>query len=251
MATNRHIVSARRCGCSVAVALSLRGLSGVTASVWTTATVGAAGGLAASTTDVLATRAGYGVAGIDYQQTVGQDLWQIGTSTALGGVMGGITYGIQNSSWATVGSSQNTVLSGHGDIQPGTVTIPDGTTLNVYAADGSPITDRLGNAIETGQNLSDVYSQTYGPGETAPNYTLYPPDMPGASDITIAGNPITVNSPTSVGQLLSPNMGTVDWAACAGLEGMPFDFTRYGTVSAIGAGMSGTYGSLRLGNCGH
>ena len=251
MAINTGVAAVSVAAGGGAGALATRGLSGVTATVWTTAFVGASSGAAASTTDVLATRAGYAVAGIDYQQTVGQDLIQIGLSTGLGGLMGGVTYGIQNSPLAQIGVSDNIVLSGHGDIQPGTVTMPDGTTLNVYATDGNMISDRLGNAIETGQNLSGVYSQTYGPGETAPNYTLYPPDMPGAPDITVAGNPITVSSPTSVGQLLSPNMGTVDWAACAGTSLPMFDFNGYGISTAIGVGTPGTIGSLRLGHCGN
>ena len=231
-------------------ALATRGFGAGVSTLMSHVAVGSASGLAASTTDVLATRGGYNLAGIGYQQTIGQDLTQIATGTALGGVMGGTVYGIQNSPLALTGVSPNTVLSGHGDIQPGNVTVPNGTSLRVFAADGSPISDRLGNAIETGQNLSGVYSKTYGPGETAPNYTLYPPDMPGTAPINIVGNPTTVGSATSVGQLLSPNMGTVDWAACAGNYGTLFNYNGYGLSSAIGSGAAGTSSSLKLGNCG-
>lgn len=73
----------------------------------------------------------------------------------------------------------------------------------------STITDKLGNVVETGGDLSKVYSRTYGPGDRLPNYTLYPPE-----GLNIKGNPITVTDPTRVSDLLKPGLGECHWAAC-------------------------------------
>ena len=111
---------------------------------------------------------------------------------------------------------------------------------------------RLGYAIETGQDLSGFYSKTYGPGDTIPNYTLYPNDGSyGGAPLTPAGNPSVVSQPTSIGSLLQPNMGACEWSACAGNTGPTFDFNGYGISTAIGVGAPGASGSVRLGNCGN
>ncbi len=103
------------------------------------------------------------------------------------------------------------IFSGHGgyEIGSGITAIPDGTSLTVYSKFGSTISDELGNMIETGANLSNVYSRTYGTGDRLPNYTLYPPE-----GLNIKGTPITVDSPTQLSDLLNPNMGECHWAAC-------------------------------------
>ncbi|MHC9292580.1 putative adhesin [Mycobacterium sp. LTG2003] len=104
-------------------------------------------------------------------------------------------------------------LSGHGNYYSidGTTRVPPGTTFTVYAEHGSPITGSLGNLIETGGDTSRVYSRTYYPGEEIPNYTLEPPD-----GLDIKGSPHTVDRPTLLSDLLRPNMGNVDFAACLG-----------------------------------
>ncbi|OHT81187.1 alpha/beta hydrolase [Mycobacteroides saopaulense] len=102
-------------------------------------------------------------------------------------------------------------LSGHGTYNPenGTVTVPKGTSVTVYAEHGARITDGLGNRIETGQDVSGVYSRTYTEGEVMPNYTLHPPD-----GLDTQGTPHTVDSATNLRDILSEGMGPVDWAAC-------------------------------------
>ncbi len=111
---------------------------------------------------------------------------------------------------ATAGSS-GTIFSGHGgyEIGSGITVVPEGTTLTVYSKFGSTITDRLGNLIETEGDLSSVYSRTYAAGDRLPNYTLYAPD-----GLVLKGNPVTVSSPTPLSDLLKPDMGGCQWAAC-------------------------------------
>ena len=112
---------------------------------------------------------------------------------------------------ASTNNPSGTVFSGHGgyEIGSGIAVVPEGTTLTVYSKFGSTITDRLGNVVETGGDVSKVYSRTYQPGERLPNYTLHPPE-----GLNIRGGPFTVSAPTRVSELLKPNMGECKWAAC-------------------------------------
>jgi RHS repeat-associated protein len=103
------------------------------------------------------------------------------------------------------------VFSGHGGIRAGDgsmVTVPEGTRLHMYSNHGEPISDALGNRIETG-NPTPV--QVYGPGDKLPNYSLFEPD-----GLNILGTPrnVTVSEETRLSDLLRPNMGSVHWAAC-------------------------------------
>ena len=112
----------------------------------------------------------------------------------------------------------STILSGHGalvvgDSSPLTM-LPQGTSLTFWTEHGNSISDALGDAIETGGNNSPQFPEAAGarsalPGSFVPNYTLYPP-----TGLNILGNPTTVTSPTSLGNLLQPGMGNVNWAAC-------------------------------------
>jgi Putative adhesin Stv domain len=102
-------------------------------------------------------------------------------------------------------------FSGHGSYDPadGEVALPSGTSVTVYAEHGSKITDALGNLIETGGDASRVYSRTFYPGETVPNYTLHPPE-----GLNIHGAPYTVEASTQLSNILRENMGDIDFAAC-------------------------------------
>jgi RHS repeat-associated protein len=113
----------------------------------------------------------------------------------------------------------STVLSGHGalvvgDFSPITV-VPRGTSLTFWTEHGNAISDALGNAIETGKQITvEQFPEAKGacsylPGSVVPDYTLYPP-----TGLNILGNPTTVLSPTRLGNLLRPGMGNVNWAAC-------------------------------------
>lgn len=104
-----------------------------------------------------------------------------------------------------------TVFSGHGAYYPQnrTVIVPEGTQITFYSSHGATITDELGNRIETGQDLSNVFQRTYGPGSVVPNYTLSPP-----GNLKIMGDPVTVTEDTNLSELLQPDMGKVCWAAC-------------------------------------
>lgn len=112
-----------------------------------------------------------------------------------------------------VGPDGRYKISGHGDYHSGdgTFTVPADTSVTVYGEHGSPITQSLGNLIESGGDTSRVFKKTYYPGETMPNYTLLPPD-----DMNIVGTPHTVDRATTLSDLLQPNMGAVDFVACLG-----------------------------------
>ncbi len=47
------------------------------------------------------------------------------------------------------------------------------------------------------------------PGAEVPNYTLAPP-----RELTVFSSSVTVNAPTLLGDLLTPEQGHIDWAAC-------------------------------------
>jgi RHS repeat-associated protein len=109
----------------------------------------------------------------------------------------------------------NIVISGHGSygligLPGGNFTVPQGTSVTAYCPHGAQISDPLGNAIETGTNANRIpFTQTYGPGESMPNYTISPPD-----GLNIKGNPITVTQHTPLSQLVQPNMGPTHLATC-------------------------------------
>ncbi|MFC8075179.1 putative T7SS-secreted protein [Streptomyces sp. NPDC057307] len=105
------------------------------------------------------------------------------------------------------------VYSGHGGIQAGDgtpVIVPEGTSISMYSYHGDPISDWLGNQIETGTKHA-IPLEIYGPGEKLPDYTLYPP-----GGLNILGLPrnLTVDNPYYLSQLIQENMGMVHWAAC-------------------------------------
>ena len=142
-----------------------------------------------------------------------------GVASTAGIAAGGL--GVYN--WATAPASANAnILSGHGGLVVGdsspVTTVPQGTSLTVWTEHGNPISDALGNAIETGSNVTlDQFpeaagARSYLPGSVVPNYTLYPPTW--GNPISIMGNPTTVAAPANLSTLLQPGMGNVSWAAC-------------------------------------
>jgi RHS repeat-associated protein len=118
-------------------------------------------------------------------------------------------------------SGDPNILSGHGAFNPknGMFTVPEGTSVTVFTEHGKPITDKLGQYIETGRQitLDDFGPQLYGaktylPGSQMPNYTLYPSWFP--PKLKIMGNPTTVYRPMKLSKLITENQGNVKWAAC-------------------------------------
>lgn len=115
-------------------------------------------------------------------------------------------------------------FAGHGSFRygDGEVTVPEGTSITMPAPD-KRILDPTGRFIEAGdwEGLLDAASQnprvaadldgmmTHLPGAKIPNYTLHTPD-----NLDILSKSMTVESRTSLDQLLKPNMGSVQWAAC-------------------------------------
>ncbi|KAA8957732.1 MAG: hypothetical protein F6Q13_16110 [Mycobacterium sp.] len=108
-------------------------------------------------------------------------------------------------------SPQNrTNISGHGAYGGhGMMQVPPGSTITTYAEHGSTITDALGNLIETSGDTSGLYSKTFLPGESLPDYTIYPPD-----GLNITGDPQTVTEPTLLSELIKAGMGDVHLATC-------------------------------------
>jgi hypothetical protein len=116
-----------------------------------------------------------------------------------------------NKSGGLIKVNPDVVFSGHGEFVPGNgiTVVPNGTSITFYSPFGGTITNRLGNAIETGAELSKVFKRTYKAGDKLPNYSLLPPD----ETIPLAGKPRTVEE-TLLRKLLEPDMGHCHWAAC-------------------------------------
>ena len=114
------------------------------------------------------------------------------------------------------------VLSGHGIYDPadGFLRMPEGTSLTVWAKHGRPISNELGNAIEANEQIdfqrfsaqqkgyNIERAKTYLPGSKVRNYTL------DWMNLDTKGNPIMVYRPTKLNELLSPNLGNIQWASC-------------------------------------
>jgi hypothetical protein len=111
--------------------------------------------------------------------------------------------------------------------------VPPGTHLVTYSKFGGAITDSLGNAIELGQVPSTAYNKVWVPGSLYPNYTLYPPTIYYGEPLHIVGNPVTVDFPTPLADILRPNMGVVHWAACTYCVGSRWTEQAWGTSGAL------------------
>jgi RHS repeat-associated protein len=200
-------------------------------------TAGLSSQLAPNSGDAQSVQAGWQIAQSNMAQSAGIDpnnpRFQLATTATS--IIGAVTLG-----GTTAGETADVnVLSGHGGYDPanGTTTIPANTSFTTWTAHGNSISDTLGNAIETGgsityQEYGDQIAgaKTYLPGAEVPNYTLFPPD-----GLNIAGNPTTVTNPTNLSQLLSPNQGNVNWAACLN----ELDYGSSGSVvSSLASGES-------------
>lgn len=126
-----------------------------------------------------------------------------------------IADGVIASSGEVASIANGPVLSGHGAYLGGEFIVPEGTTITVFTEHGGVISNELGNAIETGADLSlELYPQmsgarTYLSGSRMPDYTLFP-----MTDLPVMGNPTMVNAPTQLSSLVGPGMGNVRFAAC-------------------------------------
>ncbi|WP_129843518.1 DUF6531 domain-containing protein [Streptomyces sp. RFCAC02] len=89
--------------------------------------------------------------------------------------------------------------------------VPKGTSIAVYTHHGGSINGAMNGRIQVG--TADPF-RVYGPGERIPNYHLLPKD----SWWQPTGNPVTVNSPVQLSDLVKKNMGRVHWAACLTIQ---------------------------------
>jgi filamentous hemagglutinin len=127
--------------------------------------------------------------------------------------------------------------AGHGEFRYGTnpkaFTVPDGTALSIWTKPGIGLPDRLGRLIEMGDydTLSTLFSKdsrvqerltgaaTHLPGAgqvtglpgdvRIPNYTLSAP-----TKLRIHKNSITVEDSRTLSELIQPDSGHLEWAAC-------------------------------------
>ncbi|WP_256673440.1 putative adhesin [Nocardia cyriacigeorgica] len=104
-----------------------------------------------------------------------------------------------------------TVFAGHGVLMrdAGTTVVPEGTYISFYVADGELLPGLNGLAVEAGVYPTGYYVETFGPGDTIPNYTLRTPDR-----LSIMENSSTVSEAATLADLLQPGMGNTHWAAC-------------------------------------
>jgi RHS repeat-associated protein len=112
-------------------------------------------------------------------------------------------------------------LAGHGELRMGAgkVLVPEGTSITFFTPPGSTIRDDLGRAIERGdwsaimKNPEWEYQTrgaiTYLPGSEVDNITLKAPD-----GLIIHANSRTVEDRVTLSDLMFPDMGPLDWAAC-------------------------------------
>lgn len=127
--------------------------------------------------------------------------------------------------------TKKTVYSGHGGYDPadGEFVVPARSSVTVYAEHGASITDELGQAVETNQDVSKVFRQTYDSGQVMPNYTLYPPD----EKIVIKGDPVTVQRPTKISDLIKEGQGECHWAACLASDNTPASHKAFDICGVI------------------
>lgn len=115
---------------------------------------------------------------------------------------------------ATGAPRGDVALAGHGEIRytptRDNFTMPQGTTLRVWAEHGAGISDRFGNMIERGATGNLQPTGYYHPGQQVPPYVLHP-----TGTLNVEASSVTVQTPTFLQDILKPNMGVVDWAACS------------------------------------
>ncbi len=149
----------------------------------------------------------------------------VGTNTALERSFLGSSEGHQFAQEVLPGGT-GTALTGHGEyvFGSGNVVVPKGTAITL-PREGIKILDETGRYIEAGDwnGLAKAASQnpriandiegmtTWLPGSKVPNYTLSAPTNP---PLRIFQNSTSVESRTFLDQLLQPNMGCIQWAAC-------------------------------------
>jgi hypothetical protein len=127
------------------------------------------------------------------------------------------------------------VLGGHGgykpEISPKTTVIPDGTTLTRWVQHDRNLESTIGLLIEKGRyddiakffNEYHLYkkgdfkyqemltgAQSFLPGAEIPNYVHKPP----TPEISIHEKATSAAKVTPLSEILEPNMGHIDWAAC-------------------------------------
>jgi hypothetical protein len=152
-----------------------------------------------------------------------------------------------------IGDGQS--FAGHGGIQANadgslpTTTVPEGTFVTVPVGPNRALYDNAGQLIEsgnvpsgmsvqTGQSLTDpryladttTGAVTYLPGPEIPNYQLIPPNYFPNQPVNPLSNSTVVDTPTPLSQLLQPNAGCVNWAACTTVYGSPTTTPNFGGI---------------------
>jgi hypothetical protein len=120
---------------------------------------------------------------------------------------------------ADAGERKQLYLSGHGALvaDGSYTTVPEGHTFTLYVPLGSYMDNRLGNAVESGEDLAATtaddgqifHRATFHPGEPVADLTLYPPH-----GLDLAGNPKTVTQPTRLSEMWGADDADLHWVAC-------------------------------------
>ncbi len=97
--------------------------------------------------------------------------------------------------------------------------MPAGTTIYFYSENGKALLDSFGGELESMSAMFDQASpsQTVGPGEPCPNYTLYPPDDLDIKDSPDDVDQYTVGGPITLAELVTDPAiigNECYWAAC-------------------------------------
>jgi hypothetical protein len=97
--------------------------------------------------------------------------------------------------------------------------VPEGTTVTTWTRTGNTISDDLGQLIERGDYQAiaadprlaseATFARSHLPGSKLPDFTLGPPE-----GLNVMSASRTVAQPTKLSQLLTQDMGHIDWAAC-------------------------------------
>jgi hypothetical protein len=151
-------------------------------------------------------------------KAIGQIVGTATTAVVTAGAVGLAARGVAaliGTGEAAAATTETMVLAGHGSWDGAMMTLPEGTSLTIPSALGTTISDAYGNAIETGADLSPfanemVGAQSFLPGTEAPDLMLYP-----GPELDIAPTSTTVDSATSLSDIVQPNQGNVCWAACS------------------------------------
>ncbi|MCG8611059.1 MAG: hypothetical protein MI864_11035 [Pseudomonadales bacterium] len=101
---------------------------------------------------------------------------------------------------------------------PNTTTVPKGGEVNIFTPVGGKIRDSLGHKIDNKELPKDIPFKTFKEGDEIPNIVLAPGDGSlshlGLDKLNFGKYATTVDKPTPLSELLTPNMGACNLSSC-------------------------------------